>query len=213
MDILYSIFPHPFGIPFALRLLHRKQRKPTIMMLNTENENAASALIPLKTLDGISVMDSHLNHVVSIASLADPAQTNSKMDAMLAMLRFSGLKRAFHYFYENNTIHGIPASVFGPTVIQLQPADTMASLLYIEKSFANGLMYSIERKKFHLEDGLPSFSEECCERIHNADWEQMRIHFNRVQPVAAILSTLVSLANAIYIVDHRENHDAMSLLD
>ncbi|MEW6237466.1 MAG: hypothetical protein AB1656_18950 [Candidatus Omnitrophota bacterium] len=181
------------------------------MMLNTENENTA-AMIPLKTLEGISVVDSHLNHVVSIASLADPAQSNSKMDALLTMLRFPGLKRAFRYFYENNKIHGIPASIFGPTVIQLQPGDTMASLLYIEKSFANGLMYSIERKKFHLEDGLPSFSKECCERIYNAEWEQMRAHFNRVHPVAAVLSTLISLANAIYIVDHRENESVMSLL-
>ncbi len=169
--------------------------------------------VPLHSLEGISVVDSHLNHVVSLASLADPVSSTSQLNTMESLLNFPGIRRAFHYYYENNKIHGIPSTSLGPSIIQLQPGETVASLLYLEKSPNYGLVYNILLKEYIVEEGVPSFSEENIDCINVARPEHIRKYFNRVNPNNAVLSTLISLANAIYLIDHGEDEEIMSCLE
>ncbi|RJP19680.1 MAG: hypothetical protein C4527_26495 [Candidatus Omnitrophota bacterium] len=169
--------------------------------------------LPLHTLEGISVVDSQLNHVVSLASLADPAASTSQLNTLESILNFPGLRRAFHYFYDHNTLHGIPATTFGPSVIQLQPGETTASLLYLEKSPNYGFVYNLVFKEYTVKDGIPRFSEENIDCINIAGSEQIRTYFNRVDPTNAVLSTLISLANSIFLIDHEHDEEVMSCLD
>ena len=171
-----------------------------------------SKMIPAASLEGVSVIDTNLNHVVSIASLSDEVLTLSQQSSLESILTFPGFTQTFQYYFENNNQEGIPSSLFGPVVIQLQPGDTVASLLYLERAMGKGFFYTIVLKDFELIGGLPSFSDRNLECIHFASRDQIRSYFDRIHPSICLVSTLISLANAIFIINYKHDVEIMNFL-
>ncbi len=167
---------------------------------------SSPVFIPIRSLEGVSVVDDNLNHVVSLASLSDPVLSPAQLTNLEALLNFPGLNHTLQYYYDCNSVEGVPSSLFGPVVIQLQPADKVASLLYLERSIGDGFFHTIVLKEFFLKDGVPHFSDRNIDCIHFASKEQLRAHFNRVHPIHCVVSAMISLANAIFIINH--DHDA-----
>lgn len=177
------------------------------------NDTAAPSIIPIQSLNGISVVDSNLFHIVSLASLSDNKLTNVQQVNLENILNFPGLANAFQYYFKYNGLEGIPSSLFGPVMIQLQPADKVASLLYLERSMGSGILYTIVSKEFKIENGLPYFSDKNIECIHFASKDHIRVHFNRVHPIVCMVSSLISLANAIFVINHSNNQGVLNFID
>ena len=159
-----------------------------------------STFLPLQALDRNSLFN--FDHVFSISSLSNQASSAAQIGNLESIITFPGFRRAIQYYFNNSGTLGVPSTMFGPILIQRQPGNTLAAMLYIERLPNDGIGYSIQFRRIIEEFGQLVFSEEVVKQVHFAQKEHLKTYFNRVHPVSAVVSSLIALANGIYSIDH-----------
>lgn len=176
------------------------------------NDWSLPLIIPVLPNDGVSLVDSNLFQVVSLANSTCSKLTNAQLANRDILLRFPGLLKTFQYYFANNDWEGIPSALFGPVLIQLQPADQTAALLYLERSVGEGLLYTIVLKEFRIENGLPIFSNHNLDCIHYAQKEKIRMYFDRAPARPCMIASTIALSNAIFAIKNSRNKEWVDFL-
>jgi len=167
------------------------------------NVDIFPSYMPASLLLSILYMDNE-EQIFSIANGGNSPLNSKQQQSLTKIFHFPGFRSYFRHYFDKT-------SDFGPTLYQLCPGETQASVLSFSKALrGNGdYLLDVGRKPFlgFDESGFPYFGDEIENARAYRTTSEALDRFNRVNPLDATLSTLCSLWNNVYSAEHPDYHD------